>query len=157
MHTAANVVDALVRTADHPQGVRQILLADPLDRNALVETLRTQVHEALEEAYADSAVRAIVICAARTNFSVGGDLTHVAGREAGQSSYIMMNTVADVALAVRTGRSDSWNFRQAGSHSRSHHATMRRATPSRSATVSSYATSSIGVGSTTRQWSMRRR
>jgi len=103
MHTAANIADALVRSVDHPLGVRQILLADPLDRNALVETMRTQFHDVLTEAYADSAVRAIVICAAGTNFSVGGDLTHVAGREAGQSSYIMMNTVADVALAVRSG------------------------------------------------------
>src|SRR5689334_10609557 len=101
MHTAGKTSDNLVRTAEHPRGVRQILLADPLDRNALVETLRTQLHDALTEAYADSAVRAIVICAAAKNFSVGGDLSHVAGRDAGQSSYTMMSAVGDVALAVR--------------------------------------------------------
>lgn len=103
MHTAGKTPDDLVRTADHPQGVRQILLADPLDRNALVETMRTQLHEALNEAYADGRVRAIVICAAAKNFSVGGDLSHVAEREAGQSSYTMMSAVGDVALAVRNG------------------------------------------------------
>ena len=104
MHAAGKTADeSLLRTADHPRGVRQILLADPLERNALTETLRSQLHKALEAAYADSTVRAIVIAGAGKNFSVGGDLSHIAGRNAGQSSYTMMSVVGDVALAVRNG------------------------------------------------------
>ncbi|MDP1604765.1 MAG: enoyl-CoA hydratase/isomerase family protein, partial [Legionella sp.] len=66
-----------------------------------VETLREQLLEALNAAYANASVRAIVIGSAGKNFSVGGDLSHVAGREAGQSSYTMMAGVGEVALAVR--------------------------------------------------------
>ena len=103
MHTAAKALDELVRTADHPRGVREIVLSDPLGRNALVEAARTQLHDALNDAHADSAVRAIVISSGGNNFSVGGDISHLEGREGGQSSYVMMSQVGQVALAVRNG------------------------------------------------------
>lgn len=104
MHDAAAISpERLILIEDSARGVRKILLADPLDRNALVETLRDQLHDALKAAYADISVRAIIIGSAGKNFSVGGDLSHVAGRDAGQSSYTMMAGVADVALSVRNG------------------------------------------------------
>lgn len=103
MDTAATASDELVRTADHPRGVREIVLCDPLGRNALVEAARSQLQEALTGAHADSAVRAIVISAAGRNFSVGGDVSHLEGRNGGQSSYVMMSEVGQVALAVRNG------------------------------------------------------
>lgn len=91
----------LLLVSDGPGGIRRILMADPLDRNALVEAMRVQLRHTLEEANADAAVRAMVIGGAGKNFSVGGDLSHIAGREAGQTSYTMMTGVADVALMVR--------------------------------------------------------
>jgi len=77
-------------------------MSDPLDRNALVAALRAPLRRALEEAFADETVRSIVLCGDGRNFSVGGDLSHVAELESGQRSHATMKSVADLALLVRS-------------------------------------------------------
>jgi 2-(1,2-epoxy-1,2-dihydrophenyl)acetyl-CoA isomerase len=103
VETSSVATTELIQVANFPKGVRKISLADPLDRNAMVEALRAQLRRALEDAYAEATVRALVIGGAGKNFSVGGDLSHIAEREAGLASYAMMKGVGEVALLVRNG------------------------------------------------------
>lgn len=101
--TSTDATANLVQVSDSPSGVRTILMCDPLDRNALVEGLRNKIRGALEDAYRSAAIRSIVIGGADKNFSVGGDLSHVAELSAGQASHAVMKSVGELAQFVRTG------------------------------------------------------
>lgn len=81
-------------------GVARIVLDDPAGRNPLDQAAREAIAGHLGALCADPSVRAIVIGAEGRNFSVGGDLSQIAGHVAGQPAYQMMRSVNELALLV---------------------------------------------------------
>lgn len=102
MQAESRITAGPVAVQVHPQGVRQVVMADPAGRNALDETLRGYLIDAFEGLLADDDVRAVVIGASK-NFSVGGDLGQIAAYEPGQSSHARM--LAANRLAAMAGSS----------------------------------------------------
>jgi 2-(1,2-epoxy-1,2-dihydrophenyl)acetyl-CoA isomerase len=77
----------LVETAD---GIATLTLNRPERLNALGDTLRDDLHDALERASADPAIRAIVITGAGRGFCAGGDVKAMhEAREAGRSRALL--------------------------------------------------------------------
>ncbi|MDS1270847.1 enoyl-CoA hydratase-related protein [Lipingzhangella sp. LS1_29] len=74
--------DQVVRI-DTDRGIRTITLDSPANRNALSARLRTQLHDALTDAAADTEVRAIVLTGTGPAFCAGADLKEVAAERAG--------------------------------------------------------------------------
>ncbi|MBS7701218.1 MULTISPECIES: enoyl-CoA hydratase/isomerase family protein [unclassified Chelatococcus] len=91
----AKVIDEVLDRA-----VARIVLHDPECRNALDGQTRADLAQALQRLNAIPRVRAIVIGADRGNFSVGGDLSHVAEHVAGQSAHRTMLAVTELALQL---------------------------------------------------------
>src|SRR6478752_7782492 len=78
--------DAMTQAVDRPQdmvpltreGALAVLTLNfPARRNAYCLQMRTQLRERLEAAYADGAVRAIVLTGAAGHFCSGGDVTEM--------------------------------------------------------------------------------
>lgn len=88
--------DVVVEPGDG--GVARIVMRDPAGRNGLDEALREAIAAGLRRLYQDAQVRAIVIGGEGRNFSVGGDLSQIAGHVPGQASHRMMRSVGDLAL-----------------------------------------------------------
>lgn len=85
---------------DHADGVRQLLLCDPRDRNAINAALRGALRRALEAGLADPSVRVFVIGGAGRNFSAGGDLASISATRDVQATHALMAAVGEVAQLI---------------------------------------------------------
>lgn len=70
--------DVVIKHQDGP--IMRLTMNRPAQRNALSEGLMAALHEAIDEAAADTSVRVVIIAAQGTAFSGGHDLKEIAAR-----------------------------------------------------------------------------